>query len=169
MRSIIVFGGNKSFLHLSALGIASSMLSLAPSTSIVRGYNQTFFFNFAITDHDQIIDVDVVNGESANFLVTTVFSSSEVTTTFIATDSISLIPTVSKAQLQQRIAPNATVELSGQGTVLVPRKGCTQYQYVCVVLQPGPGSSIKIPEGSVDHISCIQTSEYINCEGTKGT
>ncbi len=154
-------------MYVSALGISTGMFRLAPTTSIVRGYNQTFAFGFSITDHDEMIDVDLVNGEHKNFLVTIVFSSSEVTATFEAMDSVSITPTISDDQMQQRIAPNTTVELSGQGTVLVPRRLCTQYQYVCVVLHPGPGSTIKIREDSQDHINCIQTSAYINCAGKK--
>ncbi len=153
-------------MHISALAISATMFGLASTTSIVRGYNQTFSFGFTIKNHDQTIDVDEVNGENENFLVAVVFSSSNVTGAFEVQHDLSITPAISAEQVQQRIDPKASVELSGQGTVLVPRLLCTQYQYVCVVLHPGQGSSVSIPEDSVDHVSCIQTAGYINCEGT---
>ena len=154
-------------MHLTflALGISASMLNLAPSTSIVRGYNETFSFNFAITDEDQIIDVDQVTGESANFLITLVLSSSDIRVTFPESHSISITPNISLGQVQQKIHPNSSVMISGRGTVLIPRIGCTMYQYLCVILHPGPDSSIQLLEGSFDHIDCIQTSDYTNCQG----
>ncbi len=152
-------------LYISALAISASMFNLAPNTSIVRGYNQTFSFRFTITNHDQRIDVEGVNGKNENFVVTVVFSSSNVTGVFEGQNNISITPTISVDRVQQRIAPNTSIELSGQGTVLVPRLLCAQYQYVCVILYPGQGSSIDIPEYYVDHMTCIQTSGYVNCEG----
>ncbi len=149
-----------------ALEISASMLNLVTSTSVVRGYNETFSFNFAITDEDQIIDVDQVTGKNTNFLVTLVFSSVDVRATLLANHSIAITPNISFDQVQQRIHPNSNVMISGRGTVLIPRLSCTQYQYMCVVLQAGPGSSIQLDEGSVDHIDCIQASDYINCKGT---
>ena len=154
------------FFLFPALEISASMLNLVTSTSIVRGYNETFSFNFAITDEDQIIDVDQVTGTDTNFLITLVFSSADFRATFSANHSIAITPSISVDQVQQKIHPNSSVMISGRGTVLIPRLSCTQYQYLCVVLQAGPGSSIQLDEGSVDHTDCIQASDYINCKGT---
>lgn len=138
---------------------------MSPATSIIRGYNQTFFFNFTIRNMSPTTDIVPVDGVGQNFNATLFFTGSRDLANFSDEHSLFISTYIPLAQQQDGITSNGSTSLSGDGEVLLPRSLCHQYQYLCLIVYPGTGSTFRLPAESVLHQSCIEASSFVNCAG----
>ncbi len=141
------------------------LLNLPAAASIIRGYNQTFTFNFTVANMSPATDIVQVDGTDQNFNATVFFTGSQELTNFTDGHSIFIVPNIPLLQLQEGVAPNETISLAGEAEVLLPRSQCRQYQYLCLIVYPGTGSSFRLPTESLHHQSCLETSSFVNCAG----
>lgn len=156
------------YILVSALEVTPSNLNLSGGGDIVRGYNVSFPFSFAITNKNDTIGIEDVMEANANYNITLVFATRDLSSFTHLTDmegTLSIHLETSASALQQGIAANGSTVISGSAGVLIPRDTCDSFQYMCALLSPGVGATFKMNPGTAQSVECINIVPVVNCLG----
>ena len=140
-------------------------LDFPPDTEIVRGYNISRSYNISIHNLNNSLYIVELEPPDVNFDVSIYFTDSILTSTNTPSMVVEMGVDMPYSMLAQEVANDSVRVLAGDMDILVPREDCASYQYICVNVSPGLGSSYRLPIGYEGHIHCIDATALINCIG----
>lgn len=134
-----------------------------PQQTIIRGYKQSLIANVKWVNKDERFIIDDLPTGRYNFNVSLYFSSVNGNTENVIPKIYDLINWTTIANNQ---SINNKLEYEFSNSLRVSRNACKDYKYLCTDIVPASMSSYSLFSGD-SHISCIDTKDFLNCDGLK--